>query len=488
LPQAIADNILIADGYIRTDSPQSADYHLEIGAGQPASWWVYVLAAAFPTLEDGFAYTDLQQAWMGKARPPFDASPILLSEDTYQVFASWWGEAAPEAVRILPETELVQAAWDNRPSLALLPFEKLEPRWKVLQVDGQSPYQPGFDPLAYPLTVPIGIVSQDGSPPIQAAGILTLPATNFEPAKLTRLVLTGVTAMVRGTALTMEARGVNYPAETILPWLTEADILHISNEIPFYSNCPPPVLYPDEIKFCSPPGYVELLETIGTDLIELDGDHFGDYGPEAMLETLAIYEQRGWPYYGGGENANRARQPVYMEHNGNRLAFLGCNAKGIGYYATASDLAPGAVMCDFPWMEREIARLSQAGYLVVVTFQHNEYYTYEAQPDLVRDFERVAQAGAVIVSGSQAHQPHGMAFVGNSFLHYGLGNLFFDQYRFFPGPELDRAFLDRHIFYNGRYIGSDLLTIKFVDLARSRPATEEERKKFLEEIFTASGW
>ena len=25
------------------------------------------------------------------------------------------------------------------------------------------------------------------------------------------------------------------------------------------------------------------METIGTDVVELTGDHFGDYGPEAML-------------------------------------------------------------------------------------------------------------------------------------------------------------------------------------------------------------
>ena len=40
---------------------------------------------------------------------------------------------------------------------------------------------------------------------------------------------------------------------------------------------------------------------------------------------------------------------------------------------------------------------------------------------------RVADAGATMVSGSQAHYPHIMEFRGESFIHYGLGNLFFDQ-------------------------------------------------------------
>jgi len=45
----------------------------------------------------------------------------------------------------------------------------------------------------------------------------------------------------------------------------------------------------------------------------------------------------------------------------------------------------------------EVPRLKAEGYVVVMTFQHVEYYSYEAQPDLVRDFGRVAAAGADIV-------------------------------------------------------------------------------------------
>jgi len=201
-----------------------------------------------------------------------------------------------------------------------------------------------------------------------------------------------------------------------------------------------------------------------------------------------MYKERGWYTYGGGENAAEARRPVLLEYNHNRLAIMGCNSKGIPYYAQASDTAPGAVACDFDLLTGEIKQLRNEGYLVIVTFQDIEYSSYTAQPKLVEDFHRAALAGATIVSGSQAHQPHGMEFLGETFIHYGLGNLFFDQYRFVPGGEFDRAFIDRHVFYDGRYIGTELLTTQFVDLARSRPTTPEERQDFLKIIFTASGW
>jgi poly-gamma-glutamate synthesis protein (capsule biosynthesis protein) len=285
----------------------------------------------------------------------------------------------------------------------------------------------------------------------------------------------------------MERDGITTPAEYIGGWMRGADIAHVSNEIPFWPKCPFPDPQQPGLRFCSSPRYMKLLEEIGTDVVELTGDHFADWGPEATLYTLEMYRERGWPYYGGGENLEDGRKPALFEHNGNRIAFLGCNGKG-GGYATARQNAPGAVACDFDWLHAEIARLKKKGYLPIVTFQHIEVYAYSVPTGMRQDFQGAAKAGAVVVSGSQAHQPHGMEFVGDAFLHWGLGNLFFDQYRWFSGPETDRAFIDRHVFYAGRYISTELLPIYFVDLAHARPMTPDERATFLELIFSASGW
>ena len=84
----------------------------------------------------------------------------------------------------------------------------------------------------------------------------------------------------------------------------------------------------------------------------------------------------------------------------------------------------------------------------------------------------------------QAHCPQTMTFVGDSFVHYGLGNLFFDQMDEVTRPE----FLDRHIFYQGRYISTELLTAKLEDFSRPRPMTVEERDWFLGEAFGAAVW
>jgi len=137
-------------------------------------------------------------------------------------------------------------------------------------------------------------------------------------------------------------------------------------------------------------------------------------------------------------------------------------------------------------MTAQIKAAKADGYIPIVTFQHLEYYDYAASPYLVPDFHQVAEAGAAIVSGSQAHQPHAFEFYRGAFLHYGLGNLFFDQYG--EGYAQRQAFIDRYVIYDGRVISTDLITIMFVDMARPRLMLPEERQELLETIFYASGW
>ncbi len=490
LPDHLRGAISLPAGVILSDQVESANLRFEVGNQDPIVQWVYVLVAPFPTLPDGITSADLMNTWRGQPSGPFAGQPLLMDENTFNMLTVWWGAPAEQSVQVLPADQLLDTAWANRPVWAIIPFEAIEPRWKVLELDSQSPLHKDFDPRAYILTIPFTLTGDAALVESLRSAWASLPSTNRDPAKLTTVIVTGVTAMVRGTAWTMEKKGILYPAQDIRDWLREADILHISNEVPFNPDCPLPDPKYTGLKFCSDPRYIALMEDIGTDVVELTGDHFADYGPEATLFTLDMYRQRGWPYYGGGANLSEARQPVLFEQNGNKIAFLGCNAKG-GGYATASDTAPGAWECDFDYMRQEVQLLRSEGYLPIVTFQHQESENleiYRVRPEYRADFQGMAEAGAVIVSGSQAHQPLNFEFDAGGLIHYGLGNLFFDQYHYYSTPITDRAFLDRHVFYDGRYLGVELLTIQFVDLARSRPTTPEERLDLLQAVFRGSGW
>ena len=493
LPEQLTRDLQFPKSIVPVASAQSASLKIDVGADALISQWIYALVAPFSTITDEVTLNDLRAFWQGNEMRGVSVKRILIDGGTKVLFEKLWGTASVANVTVLADEELISSAWGEENIWAIIPFESLEPRWKVIRVDGQSPTKKGFDPLKYSLKIPFSAIgsSLDVSRFMEINSSLQnplFPLTNRDEQKLATVMLTGVTALVRATAYLMEKNGMTYPAIDIGDLLRSADILHISNEIPFTDTCPNPFYNKandTNLVFCSKPEYIQLLEAVGTDVVELTGDHFRDWGPEAMLNTIAMYDERGWQYYGGGKNIEDAKSSALFEINGNKIAFLGCNAKPPGY-ATAKADYPGALHCDMEEMADEIAAVIKKGYQPIFTFQHLEYYAYTINSNLVSDFHKAAEAGAVVVSGSQAHQPHAFEFYKGSLLHYGLGNLFFDQYQ--ESNAQQQAFIDEHIFYDGRYISTELTTIQFIDNARSRLSTYEERVELLEKVFSVSKW
>jgi hypothetical protein len=488
LPEDFQALIKLPATISRAETQEQAGLRLEIRPEFPVSNWIYALVAPFPTVPDSISIIDLKQAWLNGPVNSLPFQKLIVDQNTAGIFSKLWGEPSQDFVSIFPSSALLDSTWNTTGTWAIVPFSEIEPRWKVIEINGDSPIHKDFQSDIYPLSVKISLTAATPElssviPSLDVSGIA--PATNRDPSRLTTVIMTGTTALVRATAKMMELYGMTYPGQDIRSWMREADFTHVSNEIPFTPKCPPSYPRVNDLTFCSKPEYIQLLEDLHVNIVELTGDHFKDWGPEAMLYTLDMYKQREWNYYGGGANLEDGRKPLLLEHNGNKLAFIGCNAKPPGY-STATQTQPGAVHCDMPYLLSAIKDVKAQGYLPIVTYQHLEYYSYDINPALQPDFRAAAAAGAVIVSGSQAHQPQGMEFSNGSFLHYGLGNLFFDQYN--EGFATRQAFIDRHVFYNGRYINTELLTIMFVDLARPRPMTTAERRQLLDTIFQASGW
>lgn len=494
LPEDLVKGFQPSDELVKYADKGFADLTLDVSDEAIVSEWIYALVAPFPTVTDGIASRDLVQFWSGSQPPELPFDELLVDGGTKAIFERLWGLASLSNVRVISKNDLLSSAWDKRTSWAIIPFEKIEPQWKVIALDGQSPLEKAFNSSRYPLKVPFSVVGDPNKVPDFQSSFgarstdPVFPATNRNADQLTTVMVTGVTALVRGTAYMMELNGMTYPAIDIGDLLRSADILHISNEISFSPTCPNPFARPENdanLIFCSKPEYIQLLEAISTDVVELTGDHFIDQDDAAMLYTIDLYDQRGWQYYGGGRTFEDGIEPALFEHHGNRIAFLGCNAKPTGY-STASATSPGAVHCDMSIMAEKVREVAAQGYQPIFTFQHLEYYSYGINPNVVDEFYQAADAGAVIVSGSQAHMPHAFEFYKGSIIHYGLGNLFFDQFK--ESMEQRKAFIDVHVFYGNQHIGTQLVTIQFIDLARTRFMTAEERTELLEKIFFASGW
>ncbi len=459
------------------EDPALAEVRIEPNPDRALARWTYAVVAPFPTIEDQVSLQELRRAWTGTS----DELTVYVSDPVRNEMAPLLG--IESEVRVTTEDELLNSVWEARNAYAIIPFERLEPRWKVMRLNDSSPLDWNFDTQSYPLAMSFGL---SGDPEIMdlLEPLLDWPQTNRDPSKLTTVLMTGVSALVRATAWRMDRYGADYPGQQIADVMQQADITHVSHETAFSEDCPPPDPVQTSLRFCSSPRHLPLFEGLGVDLIELSGNHLADWGTEALLYTLDLYDQYGFETFAGGRDLEEARLPVIVEHNGNRLAFLGCNAAGPAY-VWATDDRPGALPCDDEGLMERVTQLADEGYSVIFTFQWRESANSRPLPDQVEAFQGAVEAGAIIVNGSQAHRPQSIEFFSDGLIHYGLGNLFFDQMQELP---LRQEFLDRHTFYDGRHISTELLTAMLEDFAQPRPMTDEERQALLGEIFEASGW
>jgi len=332
-----------------------------------------------------------------------------------------------------------------------VPAHELSPAWQVVTVDGVHPL--------------------DASPAPRLTAETCMPA-NIDPDAVTTLTMTGTTAMTRFTAQLMDAKGVAYPARDVAGWLAGSDFVHVSNEVAFTADCET-VADRSNRSFCSKDGYIELLAALHVNIVELTGGHLIDKGYSKLRRTIEMYAARGWSYFGGGHTQVDATRPLLLEHHGNKLALLGCNEPRSGQQTIRN--GPNVAFCDMARLEWQVRDLRARGYVPIVSMQHEEVASHTPPGLLVNDFRRLADAGAAVVFGSQAHVAHPFAMHGDAYLHYGAGNFIFDQ----PWASTTDGVADRFYIHRGTLLTVQRLFTRIEERGRPRPMTDKERGTFL---------
>ena len=489
LPAEIFASIPTPLGMVLLDDPEEADIVVEVASdGQKyelISYQVYTLVAPFFTVQDNITLKELTAILTGMSSQEEAPFKGVYAKEPFSQLQSLIDPKNPKRVTLATTTDLSvipEEYW------MIVPFEELQPEFKVISIDGISPLDDNFDPSKYSLSLPVGVRLNATDREIDPALLSSLlPESNYKPGQLTSLIMTGVTAMARDTAFVMSTEGVLYPGTNIRKVMRAADLTHISNEVSFFEDCPLPDPDYEGFIFCSDPEYIDLLADLGTDIVELTGNHNNDvraiYKVDSVPYSLDLYRKNDMQWYAGGTNLTNAKAPLKIEHNGNKLAFVGCNSYG-PYMAWATDDSSGSAPCeDWEWIKQSVAALKLEGYLPIVTLQFQEEYLYTATSLAIRDFRPLAEAGAVIVNGSQSHVGKALEFYSDALIQYGLGNLFFDQPGFYITYD---GFIQKHFFYQGRHISTQLLTITLEDTAKPRFMTDDERAKFLQDIFDSS--
>ncbi|MBI1296046.1 hypothetical protein GC175_13915 [bacterium] len=442
-------------------------------------------AVPFATVNDETSMAQLGARWRGEE----DGGLIVPLEHLAELTAIFG--AAPAATVNVTGVDLIFDALQAAPqSIAILPFETLHPRFKVLSVDGVNLLSNRLDAAAYPLAASLSVRGGVGADVLAAWAAEQAPErTNRRAEDLTTLMMTGVTAMSRVTALRMEQRGYTYPALIISDTLAVADITHISNEVPFLDDC---VANPTEnnLVLCSHTNYWATLEAVGTDIVGLSGNHVNDFGRDGARRSINWYRENNIPIYGGGMNIDEACAPLFWEHNGNTFAFIAVLAFE-PQFAWATEDQPGA--CHYYTHKQRIfdtiTEVRPQVDILAVELQYLETYNPFPTPQQVIEFRELRDLGVDIVTGVQSHVPQAMEPYAPTAEHnagiivYGLGNLFFDQ---MWSWQTRTGLMARHTIYQGKLLSTEILTTVLEDFAQPRWATPTERADILTRIFGAA--
>jgi len=170
-----------------------------------------------------------------------------------------------------------------------------------------------------------------------------------------------------------------------------------------------------------------------------------------------------------------ATEPRLVEHHGNKLAFVGCNA--VAAWIRAVGQGAGVASCDWARMTWQIQDLRRRGYTPIVSVQHQETHVHDVPPLLVTDLRRLAEAGAAFVMGSQAHSAHPWDVHFGAYVHYGPGNILFAQDR----EEQREATVDKLYIHAGRLLTVEHLFTR-IEHGQPRLLRDAERARFLAEI------
>jgi len=309
-------------------------------------------------------------------------------------------------VRIVRGPDALEEVAADDEALAVVPVTRLDPTVQSVRVKG-------VDPLLDLDTYPIGAGEQPAVTTMTIVGDIMLGR--------------GVEAAHPGDA--------GAALDEMSGRLAAADLTVGNLESTLSSDGAP--RQPGDDSFAADPDVLDDLADAGFDLLSLANNHTGDYGREALLQTLRHVDRSGIQRVGAGRDAAEAWSPTVLEHAGTTFGFLAFNAIGETYRATRS--GPGAAEIrmmprtgpldrgDLDKMTRAVDRLDRRVDVVVVIPHWGANYVHVAVPDQRRVGRALVDAGADVVAGGHPHfvqgiQPHRRGLIAHS-----LGNFVFDM-------------------------------------------------------------
>jgi poly-gamma-glutamate capsule biosynthesis protein CapA/YwtB (metallophosphatase superfamily) len=229
----------------------------------------------------------------------------------------------------------------------------------------------------------------------------------------------GISTMIR------KENDWNYPLQEVKNYLQSGDLVFGNLETPI---TPGPEVFSGEMVFRSDPKTASTLAEAGFSILSLANNHTPNWGEPGLLDTFQYLDQVDINYVGAGANLAESYQPVYIEEQGLKFAFLAYNDTDVvpDYYGAGEKRVGTALMDKEKMITAVQTARQQADYVIVSMHSGKEYVFYPNQHQI--DFAHATiDAGADLVLGHHPHVVQSMEKYQNKFIFYSLGNFIFDQ-------------------------------------------------------------
>jgi len=166
--------------------------------------------------------------------------------------------------------------------------------------------------------------------------------------------------------------------------------------------------------------------------VSLANNHSGDYGPGALLETMAVLRQNQLPFFGAGKDLASAHAPLLLERSGLRIALLGYD-EFLPRSFEATPSTPGVAWSEDEQVVTDIRSAFAAGADLVFPFMHWGWEG-EGQPSARQRAlaHTMIDAGASGVIGSHPHVTQSAEIYRGKPIIFSLGNFVFDSFHTEP--------------------------------------------------------
>ena len=213
----------------------------------------------------------------------------------------------------------------------------------------------------------------------------------------------------------------------LLDQMRGADIFLANNE--FCISDRGEALPGKDYTFRAQPASTACWQTMGVDLVGLANNHAGDFGTDALLDTLDNLAAAGIPAIGAGRNVAEAQQAQYYIANGMTIAYVAASRaeKNVMTPQATAD-APGVLYAYDPEETLAAIREAKANADFVIAYLH---WGTEESDTLEQEQLALAtaceEAGADLIVGSHPHVLQGAGWRNDTPVFYSLGNFWFNM-------------------------------------------------------------